>query len=63
LTKALLASLEVSSLVVKNKKPHSIGKKLLLPAAMKMGELMNGNKCGEALKIVPLSNSIVMQCT
>jgi hypothetical protein len=33
-TKALLASFEVSYLIVKNKKPHTIGETLLLPVAM-----------------------------
>jgi hypothetical protein len=44
LIKALLASLEVSYLIAKNKKLHTTGKKLLLPAAMKMDEIMNGKK-------------------
>jgi hypothetical protein len=49
-TKALLASFEVSYLIVKRKKT------LLLPAAMKMCEIMHGENYGEALKTIPLSN-------
>jgi hypothetical protein len=59
-TKALLASFEVSYLTAKNKKPHNIGETLLPPAAMKMCEIMYGEKYGEALKTIPLSNNAVM---
>jgi hypothetical protein len=50
----------VSYLIGKNKKPHTMGETLLLPAAMKMCELMHGEKYGEALKTIPLSNNTVM---
>jgi hypothetical protein len=60
-TKALLASFEVSYLIAKNKKPHTIGEILLLPAATKMCEIMRGEKYGEALKTIPLSNNTVMR--
>jgi hypothetical protein len=60
-TKALLASFEVSYLTVKNKNPHTIGETLLLPAAMKMCEIMHGENYGEALKTIPLSNNTVMR--
>jgi hypothetical protein len=40
-TKACLASFEVSYLIAKNKKPHTIGETLLLPAAMRMCETMH----------------------
>jgi hypothetical protein len=59
-TKALLASFEVSYLIAKNKKPHTIGETLLLPGATKMCEIKHGEKYGEALKTVPLSNNTVM---
>jgi hypothetical protein len=59
-TEALLASCEVSYLIAKNKKPHTIEETLLLPAAMKMCEIMHGEKYGVALKTVPLSNNTVM---
>jgi hypothetical protein len=48
-TKALLASFEVSYLIVKNK-PHTIGEPLLLPVAMKMCEIMRGEKYAKLLK-------------
>jgi hypothetical protein len=60
-TKALLASFEVSYLIAKNKKPHTVGETLLLPAAMKMCKIMHGEKYGEALKTIPLSNNTVMR--
>jgi hypothetical protein len=60
LTKALLASFEVSYLIAKNK-PHTNGETLLLPAAMKMCEIMHGEKYGEALKTIRLSNNTAMQ--
>jgi tetrahydromethanopterin S-methyltransferase subunit F len=59
-TKALLASFKVSYLISKTKKPHTIGE-TLLPAAMKMCEIMHGEKYGEALKTIPLSNNTVMR--
>jgi hypothetical protein len=61
LTKALLASFEVSYFIAKNKKLHTIGETLLLPAAMKMCEIMHGEKYGEALKTILLSNNTVLQ--
>jgi hypothetical protein len=51
----------VSYLIAKNKKPRTIGETLLLPAAMKMCEIMHGENYGEALKTVPLSNNTVMR--
>jgi hypothetical protein len=59
-TKALLASFKVSYLTAKNKKPHNIGETLLLPAVMKICKIMHGEKYGEALKTIPLSNNKVM---
>jgi hypothetical protein len=60
-TKALLASFKFSYLIAKNKKPHTIGEILLLPAAMKMCEIMHGEKYGEALKAIPICNNRVMR--
>lgn len=57
--KALRASLEVSYLIAKSKSPHIIGEKLLLPAAVKMCAIMHGEKFGECLKSIPLSNDTV----
>jgi hypothetical protein len=62
-TKALLASFEFLYLIAKNKKPHTFGETLLLPAAMKMCKIMHGEKYGEALKTIPLSDNTVMRHT
>jgi hypothetical protein len=43
-TNVLLASFKVSYLIAKNKKPHTIGQTLLLPAAIKMCKIMHGEK-------------------
>jgi hypothetical protein len=59
-TEALLTSFELSYLIAKNKKPHTIGETLLLPAAMKVCEIMDGEKYGEALKTIPFSNNTVI---
>jgi hypothetical protein len=59
--KTLLVSFEVSYLTAKNKKPHTNGETLLLPAAMKMCKIIHGGKYGEALKTIPLSNNTVMR--
>jgi hypothetical protein len=59
-TKALLAFFEVSYLIARNEVSHTIGETLLLPAAMKTCKIMHGEKYGEALKTVPLSNNTVM---
>jgi hypothetical protein len=59
--KEVLASFEVSYLTAKNKKRHTIGETLLFPAAMKMCEIMHGEKYGEALETIPLSNNTVMR--
>ncbi|GFV84122.1 protein FAM200B [Trichonephila clavipes] len=48
--KALRASLEVSYLIGKTMKPHSIGESLILPAATKMTSVMQGDKYGNELK-------------
>jgi NifU-like protein involved in Fe-S cluster formation len=62
-TKALLPSFEVSYLIDKNKKPHTVGQTLLLPAATKMCEIIDGENYDEVLKIIPLSNNTLMRCT
>ena len=54
-TKALRASFEVSYLIAIDKKPHKIAETLVLPAAMKMCEIINGEKFSEAMKSIPLS--------
>jgi len=57
--KCLEASLEVSYLIAKNKKPHTIGETLILPAALKMVEMIHGTEYAEKLKSIPLSAKTV----
>jgi hypothetical protein len=62
-TKALVASFEISCLIVKNEKPDTTGEALLLPAANKICENMQGQYHGQAIKAVPLSNNTMMRLT
>ncbi|XP_047480177.1 SCAN domain-containing protein 3-like [Penaeus chinensis] len=55
--KALKASLAVSLLIAKAKKPFSIAEELILPAAGMMAEIMLDKKTADQLKAVPLSLS------
>ncbi|XP_067143100.1 zinc finger BED domain-containing protein 5-like [Centruroides vittatus] len=59
--KALRASKEVSYLIGKTMKPHTIGESLIFPAATKMTSIMHGNKYGDELKTIPLSRDTVSQ--
>ncbi|KAK3922339.1 Zinc finger MYM-type protein 6 [Frankliniella fusca] len=57
--KALRASFEVSLLIAKQKKPHSFGKNLVLPAACKTVEVMFDQSKAEVLQCIPLSDDTV----
>jgi len=57
--KALVASFEVSYLIAKTKKPHSIGESLVLPAAIKIVTAMQGEAYANDLKSIPLSDNTV----
>lgn len=57
--KALRASLEVSYLIGRNMKPHTIGESLVLPAAIKIISIMHGEKYSNDLKSIPLSRDTV----
>jgi len=57
--KYLLASYEVSYCIAKNKKPFTIGEELILPAAIKMVEILHGSKYGDDFRKIPLSNDTV----
>ena len=53
------ASYEASYLIVKSTKPFSFGENLVLSAAVKMSELIHGNKYGDDIRKIPLSNDTV----
>ncbi|CAM4646942.1 unnamed protein product [Lepidochelys kempii] len=57
--KCLEASFEVSYLIAKDKKPHTIGETLVLPAVVKMDEIIHGKQYGDKLKCIPLSANTV----
>ncbi|XP_035229056.1 protein FAM200A-like [Stegodyphus dumicola] len=52
-------SYEVSYCIAKNKKPFTIGEDLVLPAAIKMVEILHGRKYGDDIRKIPLSNDTV----
>src|SRR5262249_3743086 len=57
--KYLRASYEVAYLIAKSKKAHSIGEELVLPAAIRISEICHGQKFGEKIRKIPLSNDTV----
>ncbi|GFQ88510.1 putative transposase [Trichonephila clavata] len=57
--KYLLASYEVSYLIAKTKKPFTIGEQLLLPAAIRMSEIVHGKQYAAEISKIPLSNDTV----
>ncbi|KAJ1137675.1 hypothetical protein NDU88_004073 [Pleurodeles waltl] len=56
---ALKASYEVSMLIAKAGKPHTIAEELIVPAAKAMVSAMVGEKAAKDLDLVPLSNNTV----
>lgn len=58
-TSALKASFAASLRIAKEKKPHTIGETLILPAAIDMVEIMLGSVAAQKLKTIPLSNDTV----
>ncbi|XP_060525290.1 protein FAM200A-like [Cylas formicarius] len=54
-----LASYEVSYLLAKTKKPFTIGEQLLLPAAIRMSEIVHGKQYAAEMSKIPLSNDTV----
>ena len=61
LKQATLASCVVAWHIARAKKPHSIGEKLIKPAAIEMVRLMCGDDVAKKLDIVPLSNDTVQR--
>lgn len=55
------ASFEVAWLIARNKKQYTIGKDLVKPAAVKMAEIMCGQKEAKKQNSVPLSARIVKE--
>ena len=58
-SKALRASYAVSYLVAKQKKPHTIAECLILPALVKVSEVMFDTKTATALQSIPVSNNTI----
>ena len=53
------ASYEASYLITKSTKPFLVGENLVLPAAVKMPEIVHGKKYGDEIRKIPLSNDTV----
>ncbi|KAK2721868.1 hypothetical protein QYM36_003994 [Artemia franciscana] len=58
-SKALRASYAASYLVAKQKKPHTIAECLILPALVKVSEIMFDTKTATALQSIPVSNNTI----
>ena len=63
LKQATLTSCVVAWHIVLAKKPHSIGEKLIKPAAIDMLRIMCGDDIAKKLDIVPLPNNTVQKRT
>lgn len=57
--RALNASFEVSYLIAKTMKPHTIAEMLIMPAAIKMAKAMYGEEVAQKFKTIPLSDNTV----
>jgi len=57
--KYLKASFKRALLIAKVKKSFTIGENLVLPAAIKMYEIVHGDKIAEALQSIPVSNDTI----
>lgn len=61
LEKLLESSYEVLYMIVKEKKPHTIGETLVKPCGLEMVKLVLGENAAMQLSQVSLSNDIVYQ--
>lgn len=57
--KQIMASYSAAYLIAKAKKPDTIGEELILPAAVKIVEIIHGKEIAEAVRKVPMSNNTV----
>ena len=57
--RAQLASFKVAYGIAKCKKPHTIAKKLVVPAALDLVSAMIGESVAQKLKVVPLSSNTI----
>ena len=57
--KALIESYEVSELIARNMKAHTVGGSLILPACKKILKRMLGNEAAKEISKVPLSSDTV----
>ena len=55
----LTASYEVAYLIAKQGKPHTIGEKLIKPAALKMANTILGKAAENILSQIPFSNDTI----
>ena len=53
------ASYEASYLIAKSTKPFLVGENLVLPAAVKISEIVHRKKYGDEILKIPLSNGTV----
>jgi len=57
--KSLQTSFEIAHLVAKSKKPHTIAENLIIPAAVKIAEIMFDKKEVDIIKTIPCSNDTI----
>lgn len=55
----LKASFEVAFMIAKSKKPYTIAEELILPAAIKICEIIHSDKIANPLKSIPISNDSI----
>ena len=53
---------EVAYLIVKNKKPHTMGETLIKPAAFAISQIMHVDKTAVEVKEIPLSADTIRRC-